>query len=487
MTESAPDGRKADVSFFTPEAGLFILLGAACLLWPFLPSGGYAFLSVDSSVYLDQGERIWSFLSSIAQQDGSAVEGDGVAAGQGSGDALRSLRAATDATDTVRSVPYAAFVGALHPLGILAVLYVQAALVMTSFYAVVAQILAAPRRPLVLIGLVGVLMLTPAATMAGYLMPDIFGAVVILFAVSIALGLERFDLASRLVLILIVVTAIVFHYGNVPLALALFCIAALMRAGGKRIAQVLFGVAGGTVLVAVGLNVMIGVVGFDTTSIAPARAPIVLARSIADGPARWVLEADCASDTPRYALCEFWGTDIPSNVGEALWDEGGMNTAPAELQARIREEEIPLLLEALRSYPAQQAAALVLNTFDQAMLVWPRYATPGQFVIRDDGRRAQQAVTGTRFEALRPTLRTLHEVSYALGVAGLAALVLFSGDAAVRRVGVVVLAGLLLNAAIFGGLSAPVPRYQARVAWLAFAVFALLLARRFPALSRSPR
>jgi hypothetical protein len=103
-----------------------------------------------------------------------------------------------------------------------------------------------------LLGLVGVLMLTPAATMAGYLMPDIFGAVVILFAVSIALGLERIDLASRIVLFAIAVTAIMFHYGNVPLALGLFCIAALMRAGGKRMVQVLFGVAGGTVLVAVG-------------------------------------------------------------------------------------------------------------------------------------------------------------------------------------------------------------------------------------------
>jgi hypothetical protein len=377
----------------------------------------------------------------------------------------------------VRSVPYAAFVGALLPLGPVAVLYVQAMLVMTSLYAVVACVLEAPRRPLVLLGLVATLMLTPAATMACYLMPDVFGSVVILFAVSIALGLERIDLASRIVLFAIAVSAIMFHYGNVPLALGLFVIAALMRAGRKRLVQILFGVAGSTILVAVGINVMIGIVGFDTTSIAPGRAPIVLARSIADGPARWVLETNCASDRPRYALCEYWGTDIPSNVGAALWDDGGMESAPAELYARIRAEEIALLLEAARRYPAQQAAAFLSNTFDQALAVWPRYASAAQFAIRADGRRSRQAVNDTAFEALVPALRTLHEVGYALGVAGLAWIALRSRESTMRRVCVVVLVGLVLNAAIFGGLSAPVPRYQARVAWLALAVFALLLAQ----------
>jgi len=477
MTGTNSDGRKTNVSIFTPEAGLFIFLGSGCLLWPLLLTDGHAFLSVDSSVYADQGDRIWSFLSTVSQQGEPLAEGSAVADEQSSGDVLQALRAETDATDTVRSVPYAAFVGALLPLGSVALLYAQAVLVMTSLYAVVACLLNAPRRPVVLLALVAIVMLTPAATMAGYLMPDIFGSVVILFAVSIALGLERIDRVSRIVLFAIVVTAITFHYGNVPLAVGLFCVAALMRADRKRMAQLLFGVAGGTVLLAVGLNVAIGIMGFDTTSIAPGRAPIVLARSIADGPARRVLENDCASDTPRYALCEFWGTDIPTNVGAALWDEGGMNTAPAELYARIRAEEIPLLLEAARSYPGQQAAAFLSNTFDQALVVWPRYANAAQFVIRDDGRRSRQAVDDGGFEALRPSLRTLHEVGYFLGVAGLAGFALLSRDSTTRRVVVVVLAGLVLNAAIFGGLSAPVPRYQARVAWLALAVLALLLVR----------
>jgi hypothetical protein len=462
------------VSLFTPGAAGFILIGAALLLWPLLLTGGHPFLAVDSSVYADQGERIWSFVSEWAGRDAPVATSGTEAA---SGDVIQALRSETGDADTVRSVPYAAFIGALLPLGPVAALYAQAVLVMTTLCAV-SLLLAPQRQHAVLAAALALSLITgPAATMASYLMPDIFGAVVVLFAIAIMLGLDRISRASRIVLFAIVVLAVTFHYGNVPLALGLFCVAALLRTGRRQVARVLIGVAGGTVLLAVGLNVAIGIVGFDTTSVAPGRAPIVLARSIEDGPARWVLEDDCASDAPRYALCEYWGTDIPGNVGAALWDDGGMNDAPPELYARIRAEEVALLTEAVRTYPLQQVGAFASNALDQALVIWPRYANPAEFVRHPDGRRTHGAVDDTAFETLRPALDTLHEVGYAIGVAGLMWIVLVTRDATARRVAIVVLVGLALNAAIFGGLSAPVPRYQARVAWLALTVFVLLLAR----------
>jgi hypothetical protein len=222
---------------------------------------------------------------------------------------------------------------------------------------------------------------------------------------------------------------------------------------------------------------MIGMVGFDTTSIAPGRAPIVLARSIADGPARWVLETDCASDTPRYALCEYWGTDIPSNVGEALWDDGGMNPRLPSCTRASAQKRLPLLLEAAAQIPGAAGGGLFVEhlrsgagSSGRAMRV-PRNSPSARWATRPTGRN------DTRSRRSVPALRTLHEVGYALGVAGLAWIALRSRESTMRRVCVVVLVGLVLNAAIFGGLSAPVPRYQARVAWLALAVFALLLAQ----------
>jgi hypothetical protein len=130
----------------------------------------------------------------------------------------------------------------------------------------------------------------------------------------------------------------------------------------------------------------------------------------------------------------------------------------------------------VRSYPAQQAAALFAsNTFDQALVIWPRYAPIRRNSPSAMGDAHAQAVDDTRSRRSAPRSNAARG-GYAIGVAGLVDCLVLR-DATARRVGIVVLAGLALNAAIFGGLSAPVPRYQARVAWLALDRFRTLLAR----------
>jgi hypothetical protein len=463
----------ASISFFGREGGLFILLGAAAVLWPLLLTGGRPFMMVDTAIYADQGEQIRTviggLIASLLAPSPDAVEGaTPLATG-----ALDTLRAQTAGDDTVRSISYAAFVGLLQPLGAFWVLYVQAVLVMAAVYSVVAPHLRhLPRRALAGIALL-VLAASPLPTMASFLMPDIFGGVVILFALRLAMGLDALDLKSRITLSAIAIAAITFHYGNIPLAIALFALVASIRAGRRRALGAILVGGGATAVVAIGFNVIVGMVGFDTVSVAPNRAPIVLARSIADGPARWVLEEDCASDTPTYALCEHWGTDIPDNVGDALWNAGSMEDAPPHLHERIRAEEVPLLTEAFLTYPLQQSWAIVGNAVKQAFRVGTRYARPGELVVRDDGRRTFLPVEGTPFEAIRPALGYLHTASYLAALVGLAWLRCCRGTV------ILLLAGLAVNAAIFGGLSAPVPRYQARVAWVAVVVVSILLARRY--------
>lgn len=486
------DGTDRKLSFFTWQAAAFIFLGAAIVLWPLLLTGGHPFMMIDSAVYADQGERIWSV---IADMLAAPPETSGAAettatpsavpdAGQAGGIA-QSLRAASQGDDTVRSIPYAAFVGLLLPLGTSVVLYVQAVLVMTALYAVVAPFL--QRLPIgVSFAICGLALVASALpTMASYLMPDIFGAVIILFSVGIATGLHNLDAASRTVFVAIAVAALTFHYGNIPMAILLFGLAALLRTNRRKAAISLALIAGGTAGIAIVLNVAIGVLGFGSASVAPARAPILLARSIEDGPARWILEEDCASDAPQWALCEFWGTDIPSNVGAALWNEGGMNNAPAELYTRIRAEEFPLLISAVRTYPLQQVFAFVENAYDQFRSVGVGYARPAVFVERPNGRRAVSGVEATAFESIRPHLAFAHGAGYLAGLAGLAAMVFLSPVGGVRRAALLILAGFCVNAAIFGGLSAPVDRYQARVAWLAIAIAALFWADTYR--SESPR
>lgn len=483
MTLTVPRAEQREISFFRLDALAFIFLGALLLLWPLLLTGGMPFMMVDSAVYADQGERIWSAITNLVAPPPSVTEVSeavGVGGGGGGdGGLVQSLRGQAGSDDTVRSVPYASFVGLFLPLGAAVVLYAQSVLVMAALYAVVAPVM---RRltPWLLAGICGlVLLATPLPTMASYLMPDVFGAVIVLFAIRVVLGLGQLRPASRAILIAITLLAVVFHYGNVPFAILLLGVAALLQTSRRRALRTLAVVAGGITVLAVGLNALIGLVAFEGVSAAPNRAPIVLARSIADGPARWVLEEDCASETPRYALCEYWGTDIPDSVGAALWDEGGMDSAPPELYSRIRAQEVDLLVTAFRAYPVQQVAAFLGNAYNQFLVVAPHYALPARFVLLENGRREIEIVHDTAFEAVRPALNTVHTAGYALGIAILVAMIAMAGDPRQRRVAVLVLIGLVVNAMIFGGLSAPVERYQARVAWLAPTLAALALALRW--------
>jgi hypothetical protein len=444
-------------------------------------------MMVDTAVYSDQGKRIWDVVRALVSETG-IVHGvaDGAASPAPGAEAERrsveTLRAQTDGDDSVRSITYAAFVGLIQPLGWFWVLYAQAVAVIAALYAVVAPVLRVLSPVAVAAVCAIVLAGSSLPTMATFLMPDIFGAVVVLFAIRLVMGLDALDLATRAVLVCITAASITFHYGNIPLAIGSFAIAALLRAGRKKAFAAVIAVAGGTAIAAIALNMAIGIVGFGTASIAPQRAAILLARSIEDGPARWVLEEDCSSATPDYALCEYWGTDIPTNVGAALWSDIGMEQAPPALNARIREQEFALLTEAFLTYPTQQAWALVENAVRQFFTVDARYARPGDLVPLDNGRQRVSPVEDTAFEHLRPALGEAHFWLYVAALTGLAFLRGFRGIA------VVLFASLALNAAVFGGLSAPVPRYQSRVAWVAVAmatVFAAkALANRADALRR---
>jgi hypothetical protein len=479
MTPRSEGRGQATISFFRPDAAVFILLGALALLWPLLWTGGLPFMMVDSAIYADQGERIWSVVHGMIASTQSVPQDPGVSGVAADPGVAASLSGQADSDDTVRSIPYAAFVGAFLPIGAGAVLYVQAVLVMATLYAAVAPTMR--RLPWwLLAGICGlVLVVTPLPTMASFLMPDIFGAVIVLFAIRVVLGLGALYPLSRAILIAIALLAVTFHYGNVPFAVVLLGVAALLQANRRQALRSLAVVAGGIAVFAVGLNMVIGLVAFEGASAAPNRAPIVLARSIEDGPARWVLEEDCASPAPRYALCEYWGTDIPTNVGAALWDEGGMDRAPPELYARIRAQEIALLAEGFRSYPLHQVGAFLGNALDQVLVVDTDYAFPAVFRVRDDGRRSVEIVENTAITGLYPFLNAAHAVSYFAGIAILVAMILIPGHPAQRRVAIVVLSGLAINALIFGGLSAPVARYQARIAWLALTVALFALADRW--------
>lgn len=466
----------ASQTLFSWRAAAVIVLGATLALWPLLLHGGHPFLFPDTGLYVANGAEIWGRVAEAVSRllpVAPAMEAGGAAT------ASAAEPAASGAGTSIRSLPYSAAVGLVAPLGLAAVVWVQAAIVMVFVYAVAAALREALAWP-VWAWVAGVMLtLSALPLIASLAMPDVLGAVVILFALLLVRGLDSFTTGSKVLLCALAVFAVLSHYGNIPLAVVTIGAALFARAAlGARLRQVAL-VAGAACALGIGSNVILSLAAFDTASITPNRFPILLARSIEDGPARWYLEEACPE--ADYAVCTHWGDDIPDNVGDALWGPRGIGYPPAALRDRIREEEIGILWSAFRAYPLAQTASLTGNAVAQFGMVGADYAV--SMVPAPEGAGGFVPVPSPPvFEALRNPLGTVQTATYGLAVLVLVWIMVFARPVpAHRAIAAVTLVGLVTNAAIFGGLSAPVDRYQARVAWVALLIAAFLLAERHAA------
>lgn len=482
MTSAEIGGRR---SLFTRHAAAFIFLSSIVVIWPVYINAGNPFTMVDSFVYMDQGARIWGFIFDLLFASETSVL-TANAGGDLVGLTQVSLKSAAADAASIRSLPYAAFVGLFLPFGMMAVVWVQTVVVMVVVYAFIAPALEVSSR--LFIGLASLAMVTVSALpfISSFLMPDILGAVVIMYGVLLARGMNGFNVPSQVLLTLIVFFAVMSHYGNIPLAAAVFVVAMLARVENFQYVR---RIAISAVLVfaaALGANTVFGIVAFDEASITPKRFPILLARSIKDGPARWYLEENCA--TEGYAVCEWWGDDIPTNVGDALWGPRGMERAPRDVYARIQEEEITILWTAFKQYPLQQVGALAGNSMRQFMRTGSGYAVVKDVTFDSSGRRISSNAENQPLQPYLSDVGLVQRMVYLAAFVYLLILAFNPSSKGLHRPSIVIIAvGILVNAAVFGGLSAPTDRYGARVAWLAvLAALAFTAERRAGKVASSP-
>ena len=143
----------------------------------------------------------------------------------------------------------------------------------------------------------------------------------------------------------------------------------------------------------------------------------------------------------------------------SLWSEGGINSLTEDEMSAIRAEEAELLWAAFQAYPLTQAHSLSRNALRQTWSVGLAKFRP-----------TPELGAEPREDASALSLRLLdifdHVVDWSTLIGALALVPLALRHPARWPVVVIVGAGLLLNALIFGGLSAPDDRYQARMAWL---------------------
>ena len=466
--------------------GAALCLGAAVLLlWPMaLVTAPLVYF--DSFAYAGAGERAIGALRGALWPQ-AAGGGDGGGGGAAAGEGLGVLRSAAWSV-------WLAGLGGL-PWGAVAACALQTAATLFVLGALVPAG-AAIRPKAALAGAAAVGLLSGLPWYASYAMPDILGALVVAYYAALAGPLDRAGRALRLLLGALAAFAILAHYGHLPLAAALAALVLLLRVRRWNAALLL------SALLPVGAAVLVNLAtglaaerlappraaGEATAeasppaeaSLAPRRLPVLLARSIDDGLALPHLRAACARDL--YESCAFLG-EVPGTAGGFLWGEEGIRRLDAAQMAVLRSEELAIVLGAARERPLRQAGALLANGALQMVRVGTDEILPLPPPGPDGSRPRPVAADASAY----PVLGRADIWVPALTLAAALALVFRAGTGRLHpALGgplLVVLAGLAVNAAVYGGLSYPVDRYGGRLAWLGPALLALDLALRRPALN----
>lgn len=454
----------------TARGGLIALAAALVLCWPMLATDSYLVFS-DSSSYVRGGQIMWSMAIDMlgigdvqpsAESDGSGDGSEAPAAGdngKGRGYVVRSF---------VYSIYTLAAGAALWPAGF-AVL--QAALTLWMLFALIGPE-AASRPRVLLTGFIYLAAVTTLPWFTAYLMPDMLAAAVLIYAAILVRRFDDLGPWQRFAIGAIAAFAVAAHYGHGPLAAGLFGAVLLWRLICRRLTLSVTVAALLPVLFSPLANLGASSVALDTPSVTPLRLPILLARSIEDGPARWYLR-DVCPEAPL-AFCEAFGDQVPTNIAAFLWAEDGIEAVSPEVMARIRDEEFRVLAAAFRAYPLRQTASL----FGNAALQTVKVGT-GEIFLGADNEEFRLSEPNPSGQVVLRAFDIITPLGTAAGA--LLLLGLFASGRLTRPeaeiVGVLVL-GLLLNALIFGGLSAPVDRYQSRIAWLLPALAAIFMARR---------
>jgi hypothetical protein len=457
----------APLADVTIDAAILLALAVA-LLWPAWING-HPLVFFDTGPYLIQGRvAAESALATLLPATG-APDMNGAAAEDPAASA-----------NFIRSLGYAgfAYVTSLTPIGTFGTALAQSLLI-TGLLAILAGRGVLSTGTAWAAAAAAVVTLTPLPWFASFLMPDIFAAVVILVAVIMVRGIQDLGWIAYLFLLGTGTFAALAHYGHMPLALAAGGAAIVVLALQRRLTlgALVLGLA--PAILAAGINAAGSQVAFSEPSVAPKRMPLLLARSIEDGPARWYLEEACPDR--GYAICEVFGDRLPDHVGVILWGEDGLlRRGTLEQHVRIREEEFEILAYAFMAYPLHQAWSLAGNSVRQLGMIgtddlhWGRLAldADGDFVRIDEGRAGLDAVATMHVSAALVSLLVIGVFAWRDGL---------SVGRREREMLLILFIALAANAAIFGGLSAPADRYQARVIWLVSVLAALFwLTRRRP-------
>ncbi len=456
---------------------LFLLCLSFAFLWPtLLNSGPYYF--GDSEGYLRGGRLALMFAGDLLTGWFGSASDDG------------SVESATSGIYGVRSVAYAvfAYLGRWPGDSILLATWIQSVLVIFILDTFFGQVGIRERAPKVVLGIWAVLLfLTPTPWFAAFVMPDIFAGISILGIGLLTVYQSKIHIVRRLVISGLIFFSVMAHLSMIPILALLGVLSGLVfLLDLRRIGFMATAMAYSWVAVPIGLglaaSMAVNMVGFDEPSVTGKRYPILLARSIGDGPAHWYLTEACAEGAD-YTVCELYPeNDIPPTAGEFLWEPGGIrDIATPEQVQRIREEESAIVEAALKRYPfvtiRRGAYAAVRQLFDIG-LADHRFDID---IVRTPDGNFTSTVSQPERLAWKVPFRIIFLAGFGASILILVWLIRSKGlifNSQYGRLMLIVGGGILINAAICGALSAVTDRYQGRVVWV-FTVTVLVVAWDF--------
>jgi len=309
---------------------------------------------------------------------------------------------------------------------------------------------------------------TAAPWFTALLMPDVFTPIVVLGLFILAYGPARLGRGTLACVVVAAAIAIAAHLAHLVLAAGIILVAGVLRrAVPWRPALPLAG--------ALAMLLASNLVGNGVLTVSPYGSVFALARLVGDGPGRDWVDAACPAANRR--ICA-WRGRLTADSDQFLWGPYGPVWFDGFGPIRYAPEAKLLVPAIIAAYPGAVLLAAAENTLRQLgrvqvgdaltalhvdVAVLPRlelYFPPAEAA---QYRGSLQAAD--QLDAVAAPFRPLHLLALLAGAAATVGIAL-RRRGPLQGLAVLVLAGLLANAAATGALSGPHDRYQARIAWL---------------------
>lgn len=440
-------------------AGLALLVCGVFLL-PAL-FNGQPFLFPDSLGYFRAGEAALHTLFPM----------EPVAGAPGGG----GINVSNNGVSTERSPFYGLLVALAEMLGsawALPVLQVVVALVAVTV-ALRHMGVADPVRRLVLVGLLG--LVTGIGIFATTVMPDLFAGLMILAIALLLACRSAMPRGEQLFWYLLAFAACLFHKSHLAVAAVMLGFALLLF---RRVDRRALASLGAIVLAALAGHLMVDRAVERVTGHPPQSPPFLLARMIGDGTVPRYLDEACP--THAYRLCRYRDR-MPMTENEFLWSpdprRGLLGIVPAEERAALIAESGEITRSALAAHPGEQVGAAFVNFGRQLLVVGttefaqrtgmdPAFAAGMSRTL--NAYKSSRVMAGSMPMGALSLMMTLVYLGAAIGLAFVTARrpAFLAAPRPLPLVRLLLIVGVVANAAVCGIISGVFDRYQGRVAWI---------------------